>query len=176
MPNPPPKTRFELSVELTKALAWPVLVLVLLVVFWIPLHQTASLIPSIVGKSDTITIAGLSLKVSQGLKAKASPDVEKALSNLTKSGIERVLEMGEASYWDQNSIAHGKERNAELLKLGLVTEIPAIEIERINLRDGTKHGYGVKRTELGKQTQAFLQSVVAEFAQELARQSPNAKS
>lgn len=151
----------------------------LLVVFWTPLHQFAGLIPSIIGRSDAITIAGLSLKVSQGLKAKASPDAEKVLSNLTILAIEPVLQMGgmgESIFFDQNYTAYGQEQFAELLKLGLVTEIPPSEIEHINIRDGSKYGYGVKRTELGRQTQAFLQSVVAEFVQELVRQSPKVKS
>lgn len=173
MPESQPKSRFELVVELIKALAWPLIALILLIAFWTPLRQTTDLIPSIIGRSDTITIAGLSLKVGQGLKAKATPEVQKVLAKLSRSGVERVLRMSDSSYWTRGSgLSSDKNQGAELVKLGLETEVPQSELDALNLKQQTNYGFGLRITDLGRETQAFLQSVVAEFVQELGRQAP----
>jgi hypothetical protein len=174
MPDSQPKSRFELVVELIKAVAWPLIALILLIAFWTPLRQTTDLIPSIIGRSDTISIAGLSLKVSQGLKAKASPEVQRVLAKLSRSGVERVLRMSESAYWDRvPGRTYYKEDTADLLKLGLVSEVSAAEIDGLNAKEHRNYDYGVRQTELGKETQSFLQSVVAEFVEELGRQAPD---
>ncbi len=162
------KSRFELVVELVKAVAWPTLVALLLLSFWSPLQRTADLIPSIVGRSDTITIAGLSLKIGQGLRNKATPEVERVLAKMSKAGIERVLGMSESAWWDKGSIDFARAENKEIVALGLAVEVPTSEIEQRNAADKRNFGYAVRITALGKQTQAFLRSVVAEFVQELA--------
>ncbi len=169
----PTKSRFELIVELIKAVAWPLLAIVVLVAFWSPLRRTADLIPSIVGRSDTITIAGLTLKVGRGLKSKASPQVEKVLESLSKDSIAAVLGMPEGATWPPNSAASGRAQNAELIKLGLVVELPQNEIDDRNAKEHRDYVFGVRQTPLGKQTQVFLQAVVAEFVEELEREAPN---
>lgn len=169
MAESPKKTNFELNVELTKALAWPLLAGIVLASFWSPLQRTADLVPALVGRSDTITIAGLSLKIGQNLHSQASPEVRAILAHLSKAGVERVLEMGASSYWNKDAVSRGQEVNAELIKLGLVVEIPQTELDARNLREGRDYGYAVKRSALGEQTQAFLRSIVAEFVQELPK-------
>ena len=115
-----PKSRFELFVELVKATAWPILVAVVLVAFWSPLRETARQIPELLGRSDTVTIAGLSLKLSRGLRYQTSPEVKKVLAELSQEAIERLLAMASRSWWDVGSESHGRSENAELLRLGLV--------------------------------------------------------
>lgn len=169
MAESPKKTNFELSVELTKALAWPLLAVVVLASFWSPLQRTADLVPALVGRSDTITIAGLSLKISQNLHSQASPEVREVLAHLSKAGVERILEMGESSYWNKDTGSRGRELNAELIKLGLEVELPQTELDTRNQREGRDYGYAVRRSALGEQTQAFLRSIVAEFVQQLPK-------
>jgi hypothetical protein len=169
VPDAERKSTLELVVELIKALAWPLLAAVFLVSFWTPLHDTATLIPSIVNRSDTITIAGLSLKVGKALNQKATPDIELALGELSKDGVKRLLEMSDSSWWDKGNEAIAQTENAELVKLGLATEATADELATINARDHKNYGYGVRITDLGRRTQEFLRAVIAEFIKELPR-------
>ncbi len=128
MLNSPPKSTFELIVDLIKVTVWPILVVCILFVFWTPLYQTANLIPSIVGRSDVITIAGLSLKISQEQKSKAPLEVERILGKLSKTGIERVLALSDSAMYMHDSINFAKRENSELIKLGLAIEIPSTEL------------------------------------------------
>jgi FMN phosphatase YigB (HAD superfamily) len=170
-----PKSRFELVVELIKATAWPVFAAVVLITFWGPLHDAAREIPTLIGRSDAVTIAGLSIKVGHGLREKASPDVRKVLAELSREGIEQILSVGSSSWWDKGAEASGRTAYAELLRLRLMEEVPAGEIETLNKKDGRNYGYAVRVIELGQKVRSFLQSVVAEFVQELARSAPDEK-
>jgi hypothetical protein len=169
MPATEKKSTLELVVEVIKALAWPLFATVFLVSFWTPLHDTATLIPSIVSRSDTITIAGLSLKVGKALNKKATPEVELALSRLSKEGVKRLLEMSASSWWDKGSEANGQAENSELVKLGLAMEVSADELATRNTTDHKNFGYAVRITDLGRKTQDFLRAVIAEFVDELPR-------
>jgi hypothetical protein len=171
-----PKSRLELLVELVKATAWPLFAAAVLIIFWGPLHETAKVIPALVGRSDTLTIAGLSLKVSHGLRQKASPEVQKAIGELSREGIERALSLSSSSWWDKGSEVSGRSDYADLLRLGLVEEVPASEVEAQNKRDQRNFGYAVRITELGKRVQSFLRSLVAELVQELPKEAPNEES
>ncbi len=168
-----PKSKFELTVELIKATAWPGLTMIILITFWGPLRQTAEQFPYLVRRSDTITIAGLSLEVSRELRRQASPEVEEVITELSKEGIKRVLRLSGGSYWDKGSETHGRADYTELIHLKLVEEIAVDELERQNQEEGKNFGFGVRPTELGRQTQSFLQSVVAEFVQELDLSHPS---
>jgi hypothetical protein len=165
-----PKGRFELFVELIKAASWPVIALLLLFSFWGPIHDAANLIPSIMMRSDTITIAGLSLKVSPELRERASPEVQKVLTQLSPQGLDRILQMSESSFWDIGSETNGRNENQNLLQLGLVEEIPSAELEAHNHRENRNFGFGVRITSLGRQTQIFLRSVLSRFVNEVAQQ------
>lgn len=165
----PVKSRFELSVELARATAWPILALIVLLAFWTPLHDTARQVPELLGRSDTITIAGLSLELSRELRYKASPDVKEALGKLSQEAIKRLLNMGDSSWWNVGDESHGRFENGELLSLGLVEELDAADMRRQHEADQRKFGYGVAMTTLGRRTKSFLHSVVAEFVHELGR-------
>ena len=161
MPAHPPKSRVETMTELLKAVAWPAIALVVLISFWSPLQRTAEQVPTLVSRSDSITIAGLSLKVSRELRTKASPEVQAVVAKLSRKGIEQVLALSEKSTWKPEDIENGREFTKELRALGLATELPPKELEALHA------GYGFTATELGRQTQAFLRAIVAEFVQEL---------
>jgi hypothetical protein len=162
-----PKTKFELFVELVQAMAWPLSATIVVFSFWTPLQDAARQIPSIVGRSDTITIAGLSLKVGQGLRQKASDAVKRVLDKLSPEGVKKILSMSQGSYWDKGNEYDGRNENSELVKLGLVDEVPANELDQKNGLEHKNFGYGIRPTQLGRETQSFLQSVVSEFVQQL---------
>lgn len=162
-----PKSRFELFVELVKAIAWPILVVVVLIAFWAPLRDTARQLPGLLGRSNVVTIAGLSLKLGPGLRYQASPEVKNVLAELSQEAIERLLSMASSSWWNVGDESLGRSENVELVRLKLVEEVPADEVDSLNDRDQRRYGYGVRITELGIQTRSFLHSVVAEFVKEL---------
>ena len=161
------KSKLELTVDLMKALAWPVFGFFVLVSFWTPLQKTAALLPSLVERSDTISIAGLSLKIGSALKNQATPEVERVLAKLTVAGIEKTLALGGSSWWGKESVDTAKRDYAELVALGLVEEVAQAELDARNKNYLGSLGYGIKRTDLGEKTQVFLRSVVAQFVQEL---------
>jgi hypothetical protein len=168
-----PKSRFELNVELVKAVAWPLLAAIVLASFWSPLHNIADQLPTILGRSDTITFAGLSLRVSPGLRAKAPPDVQKVLPQLSREGLERIIAMSSGgTYWDKGNEADGRSEYGELIKLGLLEETPSDELEKRNAAEKRNYGLAIHMTALGRQTQAFLRSVVAEFVQQVSHPQP----
>jgi hypothetical protein len=163
-----PKSRFELFVELVKAGAWPLLAAIVLASFWGPLVRTAEEMPSIVGRSESITIAGLSLKVGAALREKVTPQIQAALAKLSGDGVAKVLAMSTGgAYWDKGHETQGRSDYDELLRAGLAEEAPADQLEALNRQDGRSYGLGIRITSLGRATQSFLRSVVAEFVQNL---------
>ena len=163
-PNPKPD-RFAQSIELVKAIAWPLFGIIVLTSFWNPLYSTIQQLPNIVSRSENITIAGLTLKVGKGLRQQASTEVKQVLSDLSPESIRNLLTSGESTYWDVEYEISARTKSNELLKFGLLEEIPKAELN--DRKDSTKYGYGVRLTPLGKETQAFLFNLISEFAQEL---------
>jgi len=162
----PQKTRYELTVDLIKALAWPVFAFFMLFSFWKPLHLAMNQLPEIVSQSDTITIASLTLKIDRGLQSKGlepSSEVRDVLSKLSPGGIERILEVSSSSWYTSESDAESKAANMELVNLGLLTLIPPEELTK----DGKNYAYGVRITALGKETQSYLYAIISEFVKEL---------
>jgi hypothetical protein len=160
-------------VELVKVLAWPVFAICVFLSLWSPLRRTADMIPSIIGSSEAITIAGLSLKVGHSLRSKATPEVMAVLSEISTSGLKRIMEM-EASqyqYWNQNDAEDARNLYRELIKLGLVREVPESSLAELKKSNGKTVVYALELTQLGEETQKFLESIVRDFAQDLARQA-----
>jgi hypothetical protein len=93
-------------------------VVIVLGSFWSPLHNIADQLPTILGRSDTITFAGLSLKVSPGLRAKAPPEVQTVLPRLSSGGLEKIMAMSSGgTYWDKGNAADGRAEYGELMAL-----------------------------------------------------------
>jgi hypothetical protein len=160
------KSRFELIIELVRATVWPLIVIISLISFWEPLHKTAQQLPAIVGQSQTITIAGLSLKLQKGIENKPSLKVKEALSNISADSIKKLMTSNEASYWESNYTNSAKVENYELINLRLLEEIPYDQLNESTI-NRKKYGYGIRLTPLGKETQNFLLSLISEFVQEL---------
>lgn len=163
-----PKSRFELFVELVKAGAWPLLAAFVLLSLREPLVKTAEEMPSIIGRSESITIAGLSLKIGAALREKITPQIQAALAKLSGDGVAKVLAMSNGgAYWDKGHEEQGRADYEELLRTGLAEEVPGDQLDTLNRQDGRSYGFGVRITALGRATQSFLRSVVAEFVQNL---------
>ena len=159
------KTRLELIVELIRALAWPSFAFVLLIALWSPLRLVALQLPDLIGRSETISIAGLSIKVGKGLRQQASKKVVAVLAKLSPDGLRKLVDRGNESYWDIGSESFAKTENAELVRLKLLEEIPERELKERNQR----YGYGIRPTSLGKEAREYVLALLAEFVGEIRK-------
>lgn len=164
-----PKSKFELIVELVRALAWPLFATIALIVFLGPLRLTARQIPDLVGRSETITVAGLSIEVQRGVSQQASDEVKQAVADLSPDSISLLLNMQGASYFASGYGALGRQQYAELIDLGLVVPLPTEELPHPISESGEvrKYDFGIDITPLGEDAQSFLLSLISEFVQEL---------
>jgi hypothetical protein len=172
------KSRFELFVELVKAIAWPLLAAVVLVSFWHPLREAANQLPSLVSRSDTITILGLSLKIGPQLRQKAPREVQEALAALSADGIKALIGMGEGRGNDihiSSVVTSRRGPYAELIKLKLAEEVPGLA-KADPTSDSTYATYVLQITPLGVQTNDFLLSLIAEFIDGLKVQAKHGSS
>jgi hypothetical protein len=175
------KSRFELFVELVKAIAWPLLAAVVLVSFWHPLREAANQLPSIVSRSDTITILGLSLKIGPQLRQKAPREVQEALAALSADGIKTLMGMIGMGGGRGNDIhtlsvmTSDRGPYAELIKLKLAEEVPGLA-RADPTSDPTYATYVLQITPLGVQTNDFLLSLIAEFIDGLKLQAKHGSS
>ena len=83
-------------VELLKALAWPLVVLFLLMAFWKPLQAVGELLPQMFEKLDTVTVGGVRVDVRSALAEKAPNAVKLVLAKLSPAGIQYIVENGES--------------------------------------------------------------------------------
>jgi hypothetical protein len=166
------KTRFELIVELVKAGAWPLLVAILVGLLWSPLYETALQIPATLKRSEAVSIGEFSLKVRRDFAEEVSPEVKGVLAMLSGPGVGQLLRLKDTLWTDAEDEKDIRNSMRELMKLGLVTEVSPQDLKQHN---SETHGYtwtfGVRITELGKSTRAFLRTVVSEIAREVGGQS-----
>jgi hypothetical protein len=159
----PQKTRFELTVELIKAVAWPLFAIFVLFTFWEPLHLAMNQLPDIVNRSNTITIAGLTIKIDQSLQLKnrePSAEVRQALSEITSDGIQTLMNLSGSARWLPQDADNGRRKNSEMVRLGLFEEIPLQELK-------DNFAYGVRVTQVGRDTQAYLYALISTFLEQL---------
>ncbi len=161
------KSKFEITVDLIKALVWPVISLFILIIFWQPLRLVANQLPSIVSRSETITISGLSLKIrNNDIVQKPSDSVKTVVAALSADGVKTMLNNSSGVYWNVGDEAFGRKQYEELIKLGLYREVPRTELEE-KKEQNKNYGFGAEVTPLGIETNKFLTQVVAGFVQEL---------
>lgn len=115
-------------VELVKALAWPALVLVLIVSFWTPLHTVVGLLPSMFEKVDTITLGGVRIDLKSAIAEKTPNNVKLVLPKLTPAGIQYIIENGESGATRQTSPVLPVEQQ-ELIAAGLCREMTQSELD-----------------------------------------------
>ena len=78
--------------EYIKALAWPLLTVLILFLFWSPLHDIAGILPEVIRNSETIEAGKVKLSIRKSAMAKASEPVRQALRDLKASDIRTILQ------------------------------------------------------------------------------------
>jgi hypothetical protein len=88
------KSRYEITVMLVRAIAWPVLVLFLLFLYRAPIGAIVTQLPALIASSSTISVAGVSVQVDRRLRSQASADALTSLSNLSAEGVRTFMDLG----------------------------------------------------------------------------------
>jgi hypothetical protein len=88
-PNHPLQT----AAELAKALAWPVLAVLLLVSFWTPLHTLMNTVPQLLSSSEEVSIGGATFHLRKSFVDQAPPEVKEILGDLGPEEVQIILEV-----------------------------------------------------------------------------------
>ena len=89
----------DIIAKMLRLLTWPLLILIIIIVFNSPISQTINLIPEMFEKSTEIEIANfLHLKVQEKAKSSGNEELASIIEGLSKEGIEWILKLGEGSY------------------------------------------------------------------------------
>ena len=114
----------EIILELTKALAWPTVVLVVLAAFWRPLRQAASMLPSLLEASESLQIGSLSVQLRKQFARIATEDVRKVLSELEADDMYEIISTGPGAetvfHRGGNEPGEAEQRFNKFARLGLV--------------------------------------------------------
>lgn len=155
------KSNYEITVDLIKAIVWPFLIILFLLVFWSPVHLVIEQVPNIIDRSQVITVAGVSIRSKEKLVNEASPRTKAVLSNISSDGLLTLLEIHDEVYWSKGDERVGRRKNSELVQFGLVDEIPDDEIR------AKGYSYGVSVTSFGSETQEFLVALMQELIRDI---------
>lgn len=162
----PPRGQFELLLDFAKGISWPFFAFVALSMVASPLRETVARLPSLLDRSDKLTISGVTVELEKRLSAKPSAEVERAIGQLSPDGLQQLLSFGgDSATWD-NADA-GKASTADLVSLGLLREMSPTELKGLK----GSSPFGTMITPLGKRTRSFLMEVIKEFASQLSVKS-----
>lgn len=165
---PPSKSTLQLIVELAGTLAWPTIALIALLGFWHPLRGIAKALPDLVARSESITIANLSIEVGRGLRGKATPQVQEALAGIAPNEIPELLNVRLPTCWTATEIQSLREMYAGLLRQRLLEEVDNPDL-CASIRANAGAGARILRpTALGRETQVFLFALVDQLVEEMA--------
>lgn len=158
------KTKFELFVELIKVLAWPTFAFFILFSFWGSFRSVARLLPEVLGRSQSITIAGMSLEIGSDIGREAPDGVSEILSDLPPSDIRILMNFRGPTFWDY---AGGYRQHETLMQAGLLEAISQDELNQRIERTGNNTSGGIRLTPLGQSAQDYLMAIVSSFVDQI---------
>lgn len=144
-------------IQAVQALRWPLISLLGFVVFWSPINEIANLLPELVGRSESISVAGVKIEVEARIRAQASDEVAELVGDVNREELAILMSSSDNSY-TSNSEASMRRRYSRLIDLGAFEEVPPEEFP-----DDREHTYGVRRTPLGTDAREFLTSIVVDI-------------
>jgi len=77
-------------VELARIFAWPVCLLILVLLFWSPLQKLAEAVPSALANSESVTVGSVSLRVGKALSAQAGRRSTRIVEDRRRTAAPRV--------------------------------------------------------------------------------------
>lgn len=92
-----PKARAErqsgivLLVDLAKAVAWPVLIMVLVIVFFAPIRKTLNLVPMKIESASKASIGSMSWEIERQALRQGGPELAQRVGRLSPAAIEELI-------------------------------------------------------------------------------------
>jgi hypothetical protein len=153
------KSKLELLTNLLRVTLWPVIVVVIIIVFWKP-------IKGLIGNSDTITIGSLTIKVKNEIP-KPSPSVKEVLTKLTSKDVSELLYLGNDTS-EYNGYDAGALEDAPIDKMVNLKLLKGVEPFK---GDTTKNYYKVTR--LGADTYTFYIELISVIGKQIDKSEKN---
>lgn len=116
---------FEATVTLVRALAWPILLILVYLNFRGPIDQSVELIPQMLAQSSKVTIGSLAFEISRSVQATGNAQLINAVGGVSPDALKLLLSVGPSTvrttfappyYTEKNLAAH-----KELERRGLLT-------------------------------------------------------
>ena len=155
--------RSEILEFLAKCL-WPLITIVLLTSFWTPLHMIAKKLPNLLDRATQVRIGNLSVALIDQSRIQTSPEVQAASKGMTNIALRRMMQLTQAGGGlthcnidsDRSSYEDYVTADKELERRGLASKRPSPSQDQAHYSDC----YVVNSTDLGRQTQEFLVSLL----------------
>lgn len=162
----PNRSRYT-AVELAKALAWPVIVALLLVSFWTPLHTLVDTIPQLLFRPEEFSIGGVKFHLRKSLIDQASPEEKRILNDLGPAEVELILEVKPGDVVCSGNPPTPEERQPFIVLVEhhlfeWVTKEEAKQQES----QGYPCGFGVRTTPMFRRVREFMINAILEAIQQ----------
>jgi len=146
MPEEIHKSKLELITNFLKVVLWPLIVIIVILIFWKPIN-------SIIGNSESITFGNLTVKIKNEIPA-PSPTVKEVLGKISSQGIHELLYLGNdtSEYNGYGGSAMEDYPVKEMVNLKLMRFVEPLK------GDTTKQYYKV--TKLGADTYDFYINLI----------------
>lgn len=148
---------YQASIPFLVALVWPLAIVIIISIFREPLFQTLQQLPSVVSKSTSIEIAGVSIKVDERIAGINDPELKAALSNLSPTALRLLMDVGKGGLNTMSKNLTEQEKNAlvELKDKGLIE----LDMSYKNSSNPDLDVY-YRQTDLGKRAYNFVMDVL----------------
>lgn len=174
MSEPSNQSRLENFTKLFTVILWPGTILIMIIIFWTPLHLIAEKLPGVMDRSEAITIGGMTVKIKKELKQKSPKAISKAINNLSPSAYFSLLELGSdepdtTSTFSYSTTAWNDGKMNELLRNGLISIVSnTTNQDSIFVRGQEITKF--KLTKLGVDSGLFLADIVGVFFKEITKE------
>lgn len=166
-----PHYKSDVILGYLKALAWPGLTLLILIVFWAPLRQIANMAPSLLSRSESIKIGSVSLVVGKDV---VIPDaVRQVLRSLRPDDLDDFLaSTGDGAFTSDLADHQSVKTWRRWASLGLLKEMSASELAEYRKTSEYKDSViGFNGTPLYHDTRTFLINLLPEILKKAERES-----
>jgi hypothetical protein len=162
----------NLALEFTKVLAWPLITLIVLTVFWKPIRDVARLLPSMLESTETLQVGSVSLRLRAQITRIATEEVRSILKQLDANTLRYILAEDGGGvvtlYGEHNDEV---QQLQTLIRLGLA-RIPTAEDmggRSVDEEENADHVARFTTTALYDDTRAFLLDLIPELISQYQR-------